>query len=490
MNKKKFLCVILPILLFTSCASSKHSGTVKSRNHSLQDDEIASAVTTAPYNSYDAEQTDLSNNTTAFWQSIIDASTTLAEDSTAEITSSSEVSNDGNLLEKAGDAIDGIDWSIENGVLTISGSGDMPQYDIWKTPWEDQKYHITSLVINEGVTSISNYAFDNFYSLETVSLPNSLKSIGTWAFQSCRKLKTISIPENVSSIGSSVFWGCDSLEHIYVADNNEFFTSENGALYAKDMSKIYCYPCKAVPSSLTLPKGLTVIGSSAFNGCKDLLHIEVPEGVKILEQNAFCGCESLKEIDLPSSLVEIDTLAFQNCSGITSLEIPRSVSTIEENAFLRCSSLESFAVASDNSLFCSVDGVIFNKDKTMLIAYPCGRYGEYIIPTGVSKICEGAFSWNDNLTSVTIPFGVEEIGDEAFEDNDSLVSITIPSSVVILGESLFSDCDKLETVVVPKSVIKIGYGCFSDSDNLTLQVASGSYAEQYAVNNDIPYVAE
>ena len=155
--------------------------------------------------------------------------------------------------------------------------------------------------------------------------------------------------------------------------------------------------------------------------------------------------------------------AFYGCTGLTSVTIPNSVTSIGSSAFSGCSGLTSIDVASDNSNYCSVDGVLFNKDKTTLIQYPGGKQGAYTIPNSVTSIGYAAFSGCSGLTSVTIPNSVTSIGAGAFNGCTGLTSVTIPNSVTSIGDGAFSGCTGLTSIEIPNSVTSIGrwafYGC-------------------------------
>ena len=130
---------------------------------------------------------------------------------------------------------------------------------------------------------------------------------------------------------------------------------------------------------------------------------------------AFSYCTSLTSIDIPNSVTTIGEQAFASCTSLASIDIPNSVTTIGELAFDYCTSLASIRVASDNPNYIGIDGVLFNKDKTMIVVYPEGKDGsEYTIPNSVTTIGEWAFSNCTSLASVNIPNSVTTIGNRAF----------------------------------------------------------------------------
>ena len=140
---------------------------------------------------------------------------------------------------------------------------------------------------------------------------------------------------------------------------------------------------------------------------------------------AFFQCNSLTSITIPDSVTSIGGGAFQNCTSLTSITIPDSVASIGNYAFYGCTSMTKIEVGVENVNYANVSGVLFNKDKTLLHAYPAGKAGaNYVIPDSVTSIGNYAFAFCESLTSITIPDSVTSIGDYAFRDCNSLTSVT------------------------------------------------------------------
>ena len=240
---------------------------------------------------------------------------------------------------------------------------------------------------------------------------SGVTSIEMNAFSGCSGLTSINLPSGVTSIGLLAFSRCSGL------------------------------------TSINLPSGLTSIGGAAFDGCSGLTSIELPSGLTSIGMNAFCGCSSLTSIELPSGLTSIGSSAFFGCSGLTSISIPSGVTSIGDSAFSRCSGLTSINLSVDNTEYISIDGVLYSKDKTKIIAYPCGKSAtSYEILESVTSICNSAFSGCSGLTSISIPSGVTSIGSSAFSRCSELTSISIPSGVTSIGNSAFSGCRRLKTI--------------------------------------------
>ena len=241
-----------------------------------------------------------------------------------------------------------------------------------------------------------------------------------------------------------------------------------------------------IPSSVTYYSAtysVTSIGGSAFEICTGLTSIEIPNSVTYIGNYAFDGCTGLTSVTIPNSVTSIGKLAFCDCTGLTSVTIGNSVTSIGAGAFAGCSGLTSINVASDNSNYCLVDGVLFNKDKTTLILYPGGKQGAYTIPNSVTSIGDRAFSGCSGLTSVTIPNSVTSIGTWAFEGCGSLTSVRIGNSVTRIRNGAFFGCSGLTSITCEAVTPPTLSSTFSGVDKSTcvLYVPAGSVsAYKYA----------
>ena len=494
----------------------------------------------------------------------------------------------------------------DDGTLTISGNGEMEHWrNSYVVAWDSNRKNIKNVIINNGVTSIGNFAFSDCTSLTNITIPNSVTSIGDYAFYGCENLINITIPNSVTSIGNFAFCICTSLTSINVDSNNEKYMSDNGVLYTKDKKTLIQYPSKkekteyiilqgttsienyafhyctnltniTIPNSvtsigddafyictnlinITIPNSVTSIGYRAFYLCKSLTNITIPDGVISIKNQTFYCCESLTRLIIPSSVISIGDYAFHYCTNLTNITIPNSVTSIGDNAFYGCEnlinitipnsvtsigndvfngciSLTSINVDSNNEKYMSDNGVLYTKDKKILIQYPgkkegteylilqgvesiedyafwgCGNLTNIIIPNGVTSIGDSAFYrctsltnitipnsvtsigdyafWYCNLKNITIPNGVTSIGYSAFYSCTSLTNITIPNSVTSIGDFAFNECTSLTNIAIPDSVTSIGDHAFYKCDSLSVLCKSNSYAEQYAKENNIKYVID
>ena len=328
---------------------------------------------------------------------------------------------------------DNLTWELScDSILTISGTGEMANYsNVSSVPWYSYNSSIQYVVIGNSVTSIGYEAFRYCTGLTSVTIPNSVTSIGEYAFAYCSGLTSVTIPNSVTSIGYGAFYYCTGL------------------------------------TSVTIPNSVTSIGVAAFYMCTGLTSVTIPNSVTSIGRWTFEDCRGLTSVTIPNSVTSIGVAAFSGCTGLTSVTIPNSVTSIGSSAFASCTGLTSIDVASDNSNYCSVDGVLFNKDKTTLIQYPGGKQGSYTIPNSVTSIGDYAFFECSGLTSVTIPNSVTSIGEFAFSGCTSLTSVTIPNSVIFIGRYAFRNCTGLTSVTIPNSVTSIGESAFEWCTGLT-----------------------
>ena len=332
-------------------------------------------------------------------------------------------------------------WTLDSeGTLTISGKGEMKDYDYFSDPWVRSAVKCVS--IESGVTCIGDYAFHNCTNLTGVTIPNSVTSIGGSAFSDCSSLTSITIPSSVTSIGRFAFSGCSSLTSITIPSS---VTSIGERVFEG---------CSSL-TSVTIPNSVTSIGEGAFNGCSSLTSITIPNSVTSIGEWAFSDCSSLTSITIPNSVTSIGGRAFDSCISLTSVTIPNSVTSIGGYAFEGCSSLTSVTIPNSVT---SIGESAFNG---------CISLTSITIPSSVTSIGEYTFSYCSSLTSITIPNSVTSIGESAFEGCSSLTSITIPSSVTSIGRFAFSDCSSLTSITIPSSVTSIGERVFVGCSSLT-----------------------
>ena len=260
----------------------------------------------------------------------------------------------------------------------------------------------------------------------------------------------------------------DNVTYTYNSSTGELVISGEGPMtdyyYNYDYSPFYNSNIKSV----VIEDGVTTIGDNAFLDCKSLTIVTIPDSVTTIGDEAFYDCNNLTSITIGDSVTTIGYRAFYFCDSLTSVTIGDSVTTIGKEAFSWCTSLTSVIVDADNTAYSSDNlGVLFNKDKSVLIQYPVGNENtSYAIPDSVTTIGKCAFLWCTSLTSVTFSDSVTTIGNYAFYYCSNLTSVTIGDSVTTIGDEAFCSCTSLTSVTIPDSVTNIGDFAFNSCKNL------------------------
>ena len=299
---------------------------------------------------------------------------------------------------------------------------------------------LESITIPDGVTSIGDNAFERCYALESITIGGGVTSIGDNAFERCSALESITIPKGVTSIGERAFFLCYKLSKIEVDAANENYASIDGALFTKDLAELIVCPPQN-EAELTVPEGTKTIKGMAFYNCSKLAGVILPESLTTLERDSFYSCKSLKSIDIGAN-----------------------VSVIGEDAFAFCTGLAAINVAEENENYCSIDGLLYSKNKQTLIHCPYMKEGEVTVAEGVTYI--NNLAYRSKITKITLPDSISRIGDRAFASCKALKSINIPESVTSIGDGAFEGCAKLADIALPESVTSIGDGAFESCAKL------------------------
>ena len=441
--------------------------------------------------------------------------------------------------------------TIPNSVKFITGVGHISPNGTSMSSSYGMLSEITDLNIPNSVTAIGRNAFTRLESLTSISIPENVTSISDGAIGDCTSLISIdvdsknpnyrsvdgvlfnidktklikfpdnksgeyTIPDSVTEIVSYAFENCMNLTSILVDDDNEIYCSVDGVLLNKDKTEIIKIP-NGKTGDYTIPE--SVIRGNFYN-CPNLTSITVPDRFALRDSYNSNGCTSLQAINvsdnhpyycsvdgvlftkdktqliecppaksgnyiIPDGVMKTTSSAFYSCKNLESITVPASLIAFHNyrislqyiRAFNGCTNLKSINVNNDNPSFSSVDGVLFNKDKTELLTYPAGKTEDYyIIPESVKDIAQDSFTLCPNLTGITVSKNVNYIRPGAF-----------------------SGCSNLTSIYIPQSVTSIGYGKtneYGDSSagssfyvsNLTIYGIPGSAAEEHCKKYDINFV--
>jgi hypothetical protein len=319
-------------------------------------------------------------------------------------------------------------------------------------------------VINTGYKTFSSRS-----AITSVTIPHGVTTIGPFSFSGCGNLSSVAIPDSVTTIEGSAFFGC-SLTNIALPHRLAFI----GAAAFQHCTNL---------TDVVIPNGVTNIGTAAFSECSSLSSIAIPGKVTELASAVFAFCTSLTNVTIPDSVMSIGKWAFSDCTCLPEIAIPSSVTNIIPSAFDDCVSLTAINVAASNAVYSSLEGVLFDQDRTALIRFPGGKAGSYTVPDGVTGIQDWAFSGCTNVTYVTIPDRVTHLGagvfyfctrltgvrvpngismipDQTFEFCFGLTNVTIPSGVTGIGALAFDKCHSLTSITIPNRVTSLGEGAF------------------------------
>ncbi len=355
---------------------------------------------------------------------------------------------------------------------------------------------ITNVIIGNGVTNIGRNAFSDCSNLSNVTLGSSVTEIEYSAFYNCTKLTSIKIPDSVTSIESSAFKNCSGLTNVEIGNN------------------------------------VTYIGNYSFYDCRNITEITISNSVETIDSYAFAQCDRLKSITIPDNVTSIGMCAFAYNSDMTTAHIGSGVTSIGERVFTVCPQLTEITVDADNPSYSSEDGVLFNKDKTILICYPENKPGsDYTIPDTVKAIETDAFYSCNNIVNLTIPVSVTAIKSSAFysmsyvftdvyyegsledwckiefsDDGSTPMcsannlylggtllndNVTIPESITEIGNYTFAFCDNIKEITFHNNVTSIGIYAFEDCDGLTsIKIPESITRIGFSAFNGCSYLAE
>ncbi|MBE5946425.1 MAG: leucine-rich repeat domain-containing protein [Lachnospiraceae bacterium] len=389
---------------------------------------------------------------------------------------------------------------------------------------------LESVIVPEGITAIEDSVFRSCVVLKDIKLPSTLESIGTKAFWGCESLEGIQFNEGLKVIGEDAFGAA--------------FTTDTELVLPSTLEKIERGAfCMSHVKSINIAGVLTEIPADAFYICSDLEEVVLSNSIQYIGVNAFNACIKLKTIVIPDQVYCIDLDAFSNCTSLENIMIPASVHSFGAHVFKNCENVTIMGYeGSKAQTFANENGILFYKlEGEGKILTPCvvetGKIGEnvtwtfentgkltisgtgpmfddcrdlsvdniyfndinlyskyknavkeVIIEEGVTRIGGSAFKDCINLEKVTISDTVTEIYDWAFSTCVSLKEVKLPDTVEYIAGYAFHYCGELEKLEILRSEVKIDADAFLYSDALTIYGYAGGSLEQYAKDNNIPFV--
>ena len=406
-----------------------------------------------------------------------------------------------------------VNWIVDySRTLTISGTGQMRDFSvdysgISTAPWSHIGEQILSLVINNGVTYIGNYAFKGCSNMKSVSIADSVTKIGydggyssSNCFDGCNSLTQITIPSKVTFISKTTFHGCPNLTTINVESGNTAYSGVDGILYSRYKNTIYCYPAGKTDTSFTIPDSVNTIAPYAFSRCNNLKEVTIPSSITTIEEDAFCSCKNLNRITFSGSAPDsIKSYAFWSITADVYFPISDTswTSSIMKDygGDLTWHAGEGTCGTGVQWKIVYVDGYAdltisgsgamnnYTSDtmpwknhlssiKTLTVSNGVTSVGEYALYSGkslakvtladsVKSIGNNAFYNCSALYNLTLGNGIQTIGDSAFMST-AMSSINFPDSLKTVGEYSFYNCTKLQSLNFGSGMKTIGYTAFAN----------------------------
>ena len=336
---------------------------------------------------------------------------------------------------------------------------------------------LSNVLIGAGVTDIGDGAFRYCSGLPRITIPDNVRRIGDFAFDSCTGLTAVVIGNGVTDVGYGAFSFCSALFDMTIGSN------------VINIANYTFYGCTNLAN-------LTILNSemSGFQAYRlfdggpiySLTNVVIGAGVNTIGEAAFWPCFGLKSVTIPDSVTSIGESAFEDCTSLTSVTLPANIANIGAYAFAFCESLTNITVDPGNMNYCSVDGVLYNKEMTEILQYPGGRAGCYSIRNGVINIGTGAFINCVNLTDVSIPDSVAYIGEAAFNRCFSL-NCYFKGNAPAFGSWTFYGADNVTVFYCPGTTgwdatfdgvpaVLLPYTYTADGDTVTITAYAGTNA--------------
>lgn len=376
---------------------------------------------------------------------------------------------------------------------------------------------IRDIEIPDTITVISDYAFQDCVNLKKIEFPSALKRIGQRAFEDCDSIERVDF-NKVEHVGGYAFSNCDSLSYVFIPKSIEstgysFWDMKDGGVFAgcNQLKEIeFDQKVTAIPDNffrsaqitkIEFPSALKKIGQSAFENASLLKDIVWNDGIEEIESNAFKGCMSIETMNIPDSVNSMGTYIFSGDNKIKNVYLPKGRINITEGVFYNCNSLESITFPDTVEAIreyafgnCSaLKEVKLSPKLNYIYSYAfsgCASLEKLHLPDSTKQVQRNAFENCEVLTDIILGAGIKNIEAQTFQGCSSLESIILPYQMETIGDDAFKNCTKLRKITIPKATTSISDSAFSYPDKMTIYGVAGSYAEQYATENDIAFVAQ
>lgn len=375
------------------------------------------------------------------------------------------------------------------------------------------------LPVNEKFTVVSDSTFFGCKALKGITVPDSVVEIEGTAFYRCENLSDVRLSGNIESIGGAAFGYCNKITEIYLPKSlnrdtgSRWYGGAGGPFACCDNLKSVKYEAglTAIPSAffqdcsgleeIVLPDSITVIRSNTFLRCGNLKRIVIPHSVTEIGGAAFKGCVALKAVQIPDTVTDMGIEIFSGCTNLTEVHLPNKLENLPQSTFYNCKKL---AAANFSSTLKEIERYAFYGCEALPQAvlpngleqignnafYNCAQLTKAVVPDTVTSIGSEAFYGCEALTDVTLGSGLKAVDSKTFYGCTSLASVVIPYYVASIGDSAFVNCTSLAKITIPRKTTSIASNAFSYPKKLTVYGPTGSYAQQYASQKGIKFVAQ
>lgn len=418
--------------------------------------------------------------------------------------------------------------------MNYTSDYDIPWADLISSETSDGAY-VTSIVVENGITTIGNKAFGGATGVTSVTIGNSVERIGDYAFDGCVALTSLSLPSGVTQIGKASFrwcsaltqvtlpsslvtidesafadsgltsvtipastqniainsfFGCKSLSAIAVEEGNAAYTSVDGVLFSKDMTTLIHYPIGEKRKAFEIPEGVKTISSYAFEYCQNLESVIVPASVTDIGSCVFAYADSLKEVRFKGNAPAFGYAVFYDCTFTAYYPLGNATWTDTVKSRL------DGTITWDYDMPEGMAGGTYGENVTWVFDENTGTLtlsGTGAVQGSSSGSSMPWYSYWEDITSVVVCDGITEIPSYVFEYLENVERITLPSTLTSLALNTFNDCGSLNYLILPNSLTAIkgtsntGHPAFIRCESLTDVYFMGT-TEQWLAIPEAEYV--
>ena len=411
--------------------------------------------------------------------------------------------------EYSGTCGENITWEIEDGVLTLTGSGETKNYAEGTATWmlnKDEYGSVRKIAVSDGITSLGRNIFSLLNNVDEIALPATLTAIGENALSNKPLLTSLQMPESITYLGDGAFSNSGLTEAYFPPDMDDLparcyagtnIKSVQIPAHIKRLGK-NCFSDSALEECI-FPDNDIEIGAGCLSGCTHLTNVHLPEGIHALPDGLLNGCTALEAFEIPESVSLLGTGTFASC-GLHTVSLPAGINELPEGCFQQCPKLESVYIpdsVADIGSRCFYDCPLLTEIR---LPESTVRFGVNALPESwVSQqgdfvtVCGGQlYQYNGTDENVILPESVTAVLTNAFphrfNDPHPLHSVVINDGCRTVESGAFSFCYALESMTIPDSVTSIAADAVTGGASPEIHANYYTAAHAFAVQNGFPFV--